>query len=162
MMRSVKRRGAMVKWSYCILISHVFIHVHWFSAIIITTWKTFPLCWMKRRRRETFWTEFRQVRFKKIIETGEGSSINDPLGQSNSPASRLLFSIFCENLKSGDICEYSDHYRPWLWVGLVDQNVSKYLNGETGDSNLANSVTHLTQFLAVYCDYFAHTWRTNG
>ena len=27
------------------------------------------------------------------------------------------------NGRTDDMCEYSDHYRPWLWVGLVDQNV---------------------------------------
>ena len=37
---------------------------------------------------------------------------------------------FCQILKSSDektdvqnddMCENSDHYRPWLWVSLVDQ-----------------------------------------
>ena len=43
----------------------------------------------------------------------------------------MSFVLFCETLKSGDgstdgrtdnTCENNDHYRPWLWVGLVDQN----------------------------------------
>ena len=57
--------------------------------------------------------------------------INDPLGQTHSPASSYHFFhlnlvLFCEILKSGEgrtdnMCENSDHYRPWLGVGLVDQ-----------------------------------------
>ena len=65
--------------------------------------------------------------------------INDPLGQTHSPAnsdhySRLKFVLFCEILKSGDgrtdnTCENSDHYRPWLWVVLVDQQGPNYILG---------------------------------
>ena len=62
-------------------------------------------------------------------------AINDPLGQThihanNDHYSSLNFVLFCESLKIGDgrtdrridnTCENSDHYRPWLWVGLVNQ-----------------------------------------
>ena len=62
------------------------------------------------------------------------SAINDPLGQIHNPAdassdhySRLKVVLFCKILKvetdvrTDNKCENSDHYRPWLWVGLVDQ-----------------------------------------
>ena len=58
-------------------------------------------------------------------------AINDPLGHTHIHASSdhyssLNFFLYCEVLKSGDwrtdnTCENRDHYRPWLWVGLVDQ-----------------------------------------
>ena len=59
------------------------------------------------------------------------NAINDPLGQtysrvSSNHYSHFKFVLFCEILKNVDgrtdpTCENSDHYRPWLWVGLVDQ-----------------------------------------
>ena len=55
-------------------------------------------------------------------------AIDDPLGLTHSLANskhcvRLKLILFCYILKSGDgrsdnLCE---NYRPWLWVGLVDQ-----------------------------------------
>ena len=52
-------------------------------------------------------------------------AINDPLGQTHSPASSDHYShlkvvLFCDILK-GEDRRKDGHYRPWLWVGLVDQ-----------------------------------------
>ena len=52
--------------------------------------------------------------------------INDPLGQTHSRASSehcLLLFCFSRFEKWGrtDMCENNDLYRPWLWVGQVDQ-----------------------------------------
>ena len=50
---------------------------------------------------------------------------NDPLGQIHNPASSDHYShLKIVSLKSGrtnNMCENSDHYRLWQWVGLVDQ-----------------------------------------
>ena len=66
------------------------------------------------------------LRKKKPDKTGV---INDPLGQTHSLASSehcFHFVLFCQILKSGN--ERTDNmyknnypYRPWLWVGRVDQ-----------------------------------------
>ena len=54
----------------------------------------------------------------------------DPQTYSSDHYSRSKVLFFCEILKSWDgrtdgqtdtTCENSDHYRPWLWVGLMDQ-----------------------------------------
>ena len=53
--------------------------------------------------------------------------INDPLGQPTvSPVATIVFCCFVLlDLKSTDnMCENNDHYRPWLWVGRVDQNLN--------------------------------------
>ena len=72
-------------------------------------------------------------RAKKIQEM---CAIFDPLDQTFSPTcsnhySRFIVVLFCEILKMGtdgqtwgrtvNMREHSDHYRPWLWVGLMDQ-----------------------------------------
>ena len=64
----------------------------------------------------------------KILQ--DSCTVNDPLGQtpihaSSDHYSYLSFVLFCEILKSGDgrtdnSWENSDHYRPWLWVGLMN------------------------------------------
>ena len=51
--------------------------------------------------------------------------IHDPLGLTHSPASsdHMKFVLLRDFEKYGwtdTMCENSDHYRPWLWVGLVD------------------------------------------
>ena len=61
--------------------------------------------------------------------------INDPLGQNHSLASRehyihFVLSCFARFWKVGtdgrmDMCENNDPYRPWLWVGRVDQKISR-------------------------------------
>ena len=58
-------------------------------------------------------------------------AINDPLGQTHSPASsdhysRLKFVLFCDNMEKwgrtyGNMWENNDHYRPGLGISLVDQ-----------------------------------------
>ena len=61
-------------------------------------------------------------------------AVNDPLGQTHSPTgsnhySHLKFVLFCEIFEKSrrtyrctdNTCENSGHYRPWLWVGLMDQ-----------------------------------------
>ena len=58
-----------------------------------------------------------------IYKTGV---IDDPLGQTHSPACSNNFfhfkiALFFEILTY--MCENCDHYRPWLWIGLVDQNI---------------------------------------
>ena len=56
-------------------------------------------------------------------------AINDPLGQTHSPASSDHYShlkviLFWDIWESGDTtCKNSDNYRPWLWVGLVNQYI---------------------------------------
>ena len=63
---------------------------------------------------------------KKKIENKTGV-INDPLGQTHSLASsEHCFLLFCfaRSEKRGwtdNMCENNDPYRPWLWVGRVDQ-----------------------------------------
>ena len=56
--------------------------------------------------------------------------IDDPLGQTNSPAiaNIVLCCFVCLDLKSGDVRTYGQHVRkqwspirPWLWVGRGDQ-----------------------------------------
>ena len=58
-------------------------------------------------------------------------AINDPLGHTHLPTSNdqyyhlivVLFLWGFENWGRKDkTCENSDQYRPWLWVGLVDQS----------------------------------------
>ena len=65
----------------------------------------------------------------EYIKIQDMLDINDPLSQTNSPSSDqyflIKFFLLYEILKIGDwrtdtTCENSDHYRPWLWVGLVD------------------------------------------
>ena len=51
--------------------------------------------------------------------------------QQRSLYSHLKVVLFCELLKRGDECtdptfQNSDHYRPWLWVVLVDQKMINY------------------------------------
>ena len=61
-------------------------------------------------------------------------SINDPLGQTHRPTDPpiaitiLYWKLFCfarfwkvTYKRTDNTCENSDHYRPWLRVGLVDQ-----------------------------------------
>ena len=66
---------------------------------------------------------------KKNDKTGV---IDDPLGQTHSFASRenlfsleicyfVLFWKVGTDIWTDDMCENNDHYRPWLWAGLVDQ-----------------------------------------
>ena len=51
----------------------------------------------------------------------------DPLGQTHSLASRdhgfhfVWFASFKKWRRSDDTCENNDPYRPWLWVGRLDQ-----------------------------------------
>ena len=53
-------------------------------------------------------------------------AINDPLGQTHKLASSDHYSqlkLFCfADERTDTTCENSDHYRPWLRVGLVDQS----------------------------------------
>ena len=60
--------------------------------------------------------------------------INDPLGQTHSHASSeqcfllICFSRFEKWGRTDNMCEYNDPYRPWLWVGRVDQKFqNKYM-----------------------------------
>ena len=76
------------------------------------------------------WTN--QVTMAVKLKINKTGVINDPLGQTHSHASSehcFLFSVFVD-LKSGDVrtygrtdnmCENNYPYRPWLWVGRVDQ-----------------------------------------
>ena len=51
--------------------------------------------------------------------------INDPLGQTHSLASSGHWFVLLDFEKWGrtdDMRENNDPYRPWLWVGRVDQN----------------------------------------
>ena len=58
--------------------------------------------------------------------------ISDPLGQTNN----LVSSDHCFHLNSviekwgrtDDMCENSDPYQPWLWVGRVDQFCGSFRN----------------------------------
>ena len=53
--------------------------------------------------------------------------INDPLGQTHSHASsEHCFQLFCffrfeKWGRTDNMCDNNDPYRPWLWVGRVDQ-----------------------------------------
>ena len=76
------------------------------------------------------WDKFKMMTRLKENKTGV---INDPLGQTNNLASsehcfRLKFVLFWKvgtdgrtDGRTDDMCRNNDHYRPWLWVGLVDQ-----------------------------------------
>ena len=73
--------------------------------------------------------------FQKGLKYDKTCVINDPLGQTPSlPSSEHCFNSLeiCFVLKSGDgrtdvrtddMCKSNDHYRPWMWVGLVDQQL---------------------------------------
>ena len=62
--------------------------------------------------------------------------INDPLGQTHSLAIsehcfRLTFDLFWKvgtdgrtDGRTDGMCKNNDHYRPWLWVGRVDQKIA--------------------------------------
>ena len=56
-----------------------------------------------------------------------------------SPVATIVFCCFVLlDLKSGDgrtdnMCENNDHYRPWLWVGWVDQQMKKQNGNICGD-----------------------------
>ena len=48
----------------------------------------------------------------------------DPLGQTHSLASNFVTLLDFEKWRMyerTDMCENNDPYRPWLWVGRVDQ-----------------------------------------
>ena len=61
-------------------------------------------------------------------EVQDGCVINDTLGQTHSLASnehyfRLKFVVWKVGTdgRTDNTCKNNDSYRPWLWVGLVDQ-----------------------------------------
>ena len=65
--------------------------------------------------------------FGEKIEISKTGVINDPLGQPTVTAGSdfHLMLKFWDGLMFGDgrtdnMCENSDHYRPGLWVGLVN------------------------------------------
>ena len=55
--------------------------------------------------------------------------VNDSLSQIHSPPSsdhyfylrNVWLCLLLKSTDEHDICENSDHYRPWLWIGRVDQ-----------------------------------------
>ena len=51
--------------------------------------------------------------------------IHDAFGQTYGKDHyfHMKIVVFCEiwNMGTDDMCENSDHYWPWLWIGLVDQ-----------------------------------------
>ena len=65
-------------------------------------------------------------------KTNKTGVINDPLGQTHSHASsEHCFLLFCfsrfekwgwMDVQTYNMCENNDPYRPWLWIGRVDQN----------------------------------------
>ena len=89
------------------------------------------LCSMQCYRNEK-WQAIVHSSNEKKYKTGV---INDPLGQTHNLASTLFsleicfcFAIFWKvgtDGRTDNMCEYNDHYWPWLWVGRVDQ---KYKN----------------------------------
>ena len=64
--------------------------------------------------------------------------INDPLSQTHShDSSEHYFLLFCLSRlekwghtygRTDNMCENNDPYRPWLWVGRVDQFYDAYWN----------------------------------
>ena len=63
------------------------------------------------------------------IVTYKTGVINDLLGQTHNPASSdhyiHLEIVLFSKILTDDMCENSDHYRPWSWVGLVNQYIKK-------------------------------------
>ena len=63
----------------------------------------------------------------KKNRNGKTGVINDPFGQPTDPAS-LILKFWDERkdrrhkyVRTDNLRENSDHYRPWRWVGRVDQ-----------------------------------------
>ena len=77
--------------------------------------------------------------FEATMFIGNGGVIIDPIGQTHSHASsEHCFLLFCfsrfeklyfprrTDVRTDDICENNDPYRPWLWVGRVHQYYNPY------------------------------------
>ena len=77
---------------------------------------------------------WRAMLWKRKIIANKTGVFNDPLGQTHSIDRsehffRLDFVLFCKKWGRTDVrmdmCGKNDHYRSWLWVGLVDQQLWK-------------------------------------
>ena len=84
--------------------------------------------WWKEilRKEELLFFLTTNVKVRNVkLSLNKTGVINDPLGQTHNHANSehcFHFVLFCYILKSGDdMCENNDPYRPWLWVGRVDQ-----------------------------------------
>ena len=84
--------------------------------------------------------------------------------------------VLLKILKSGEggwtdrqtngMCENSDHYRPWLWVGLVDQkhqqlkSDKEYLDFWTMRKLVNDAlIAHNSDYSYVECNYLVMTYR---
>ena len=94
-----------------------------FEKIILWTWNFFiAMCWC------ISWTKRHFIRGHFNIITYKTGVINDLLGQTypqsrqySEHCFRLKFVLFWKVGTNGRHVQNNDHYRPWLWVGLVDQ-----------------------------------------
>ena len=72
-----------------------------------------------------------------IYKIHKTAVINDPLGQTHA------WHLFCfekwqrTDGRTEDMCKNNDHYRPWLWVGLVDQLMMRHLKNYIGLSSFS-------------------------
>ena len=60
----------------------------------------------------------------QICSFNKTEVINDPLGQSTIPAGSD-YALFWKVWTDDKLCEYCDHYRSWMWVGLVEKSIHK-------------------------------------
>ena len=78
----------------------------------------------KSTKKDSFYSRFWNKTWQDMCH--QWSTRPDPQSPGSSDHySRFNFVLFCQILKSDGrtdyTCQNSDHYRPWLWVGLVDQ-----------------------------------------
>ena len=81
----------------------------------------------------------------EIVETEQVSSMIPSTRPTVSPVVRIVFfwNMFCfarffgkwGHVRTDNMCENNDHYRPWLWVGRVDQFCNHATNCHRSKSN---------------------------
>ena len=109
-----------------------------------------------------FWAKRREPRHKSWIHSStmynKTDAFNDPLGQTHSHASsEQCFLLFCFSRfeKWGQHVRKHDAYRPWLWVGRVDQQ-DRCLQWSTRSATLSLQIS----FLCYYEFYWQRDGRT--
>ena len=119
------------------------------TVLVLAEWITDDTCNYLFCNCIPEWATTTRLEWTKLEGTRQVSSMIHSARPTDPPAVNIVFAwnLFCfarfweveTYLRTDNMCKNNDHYRPWLWVGRVDQKIKLikfWVNFQAGNCQL--------------------------